>query len=617
MNPAAPTAHAIAIRGSRIVAVGSNSAVLTHKGPKTVVTDMMGAAILPGFIDPHSHLIGYAFFSDTKFWTDVSSVNLYFKPPPADARCTTPTNPQLCFIPVQTEDDVLARIVSQAAIVRGSAFAVVNAANYDPGRLGHSAECSGPITNVGYQCPNLEDGNARSYLDAAVPDLPVFVTSESGHINYVNTLALTELNICGTDVANPATCVTPTTNPSQEEALAQLGQLDEDLSFVSTGFFEGQILKFSPAGVATDIKQAVSLYAQHGYTLNQEGAADLFEVNLYLGAIKADPAFPLTAAMLMYDSSSADFSDTVAMAQQAQLLVNGNSDIFVAALKSFADGSTQAYTAYLAEPYFEVFAPFTSSIFSQPYMGLPDVAKAAMEARAVVAHQAGYPLVVHQNGDQAITDTVNALQEAQTLFPAPALRDLVLHAPLISAANLATVKSLNDPISFLIADLYYWGLSVCQQVLGPQLATETYALYPAADAEKMGLRVTLHSDTPVSPPDPLFEIWVAKTRSVQQPLWYPNLNATQCPAVMNLNEAITIQQGLEAFTTNAAWQYGLEKQVGTIARGFTADLVFLSADPLAMESNRDGLQSIRVLGTVHHGQFLSNPDASQPPIWPG
>jgi predicted amidohydrolase YtcJ len=53
---------------------------------------------------------------------------------------------------------------------------------------------------------------------------------------------------------------------------------------------------------------------------------------------------------------------------------------------------------------------------------------------------------------------------------------------------------------------------MCQQVVGPTLATETYALYPAADAEKAGLHVTLHSDTPVRPPDPLFEIWIAKRR---------------------------------------------------------------------------------------------------------
>ena len=62
---------------------------------------------------------------------------------------------------------------------------------------------------------------------------------------------------------------------------------------------------------------------------------------------------------------------------------------------------------------------------------------------------------------------------------------------------------------------YYWGMAMCQQVVGPTLAT-TYAPYPAADADKAGLRVTLHSDTPVSPPDPLFEVWIAKTRNTQQ-----------------------------------------------------------------------------------------------------
>ncbi len=336
-----------------------------------------------------------------------------------------------------------------------------------------------------------------------------------------------------------------------------------------------------------------------------------------MGAITVDPAFPLTAAMLMYDPSSADFADTVAMAQQAHKLVNGNPDIFIAALKSFADGSTQEYTAYLAEQYFNLFLPFTWSIFPQPYMGLPDLAQHQMAARAVLAHQAGYPLVIHQNGDQAISNSVAALQEAQQLDPAPNFRDLILHAPLIDAADLAIVKRLNDPISFLMDDLYYWGLPLCQQILGPQLATQTHALYPAADAEKAGLHVTLHSDTPVSPPDPLFEIWVAKTRAVQQPSWYPNRNPRQCPAAMNSDQSISIRQRIEAFTTNAAWQYGLENQLGMIKQGFTADLVFLSADPLSMEENPDGLQSIRVLATVHHGQYHRNPNASQPPIWPG
>ena len=165
--------------------------------------------MLPGFIDPHSHLQGYGFFSDTNYWTDVSSVNLYFKPRPSDARCTTPTDPQLCFIPVQTQDDVTARITSAAAnpvllAVNGVSSSFVFAANYDPARLGHSASCM-LIGGVGYQCPNFEDGNARKYLDSISSSIAIFVTSESGHINYANTPALRLLNICGTDGSNPTT----------------------------------------------------------------------------------------------------------------------------------------------------------------------------------------------------------------------------------------------------------------------------------------------------------------------------------------------------------------------------------------------------------------------------
>ena len=43
--------EAVAIRGDRIAAVGSNDAVLSHKGPKTVVVDLKGKTVLPGLMD--------------------------------------------------------------------------------------------------------------------------------------------------------------------------------------------------------------------------------------------------------------------------------------------------------------------------------------------------------------------------------------------------------------------------------------------------------------------------------------------------------------------------------------------------------------------------------------
>ena len=51
-----PTAEAIAIRGGRIVEVGSNDAVRALAGPGTRVLDLDGATVVPGLVDSHLHL---------------------------------------------------------------------------------------------------------------------------------------------------------------------------------------------------------------------------------------------------------------------------------------------------------------------------------------------------------------------------------------------------------------------------------------------------------------------------------------------------------------------------------------------------------------------------------
>ncbi|WP_297514385.1 amidohydrolase [uncultured Caulobacter sp.] len=52
-----PTAAGVAVIGNRIVAVGD---VEAWRGPKTKVVDLKGRALLPGFIDAHSHVAGMA-----------------------------------------------------------------------------------------------------------------------------------------------------------------------------------------------------------------------------------------------------------------------------------------------------------------------------------------------------------------------------------------------------------------------------------------------------------------------------------------------------------------------------------------------------------------------------
>jgi hypothetical protein len=53
-----PDAEAVAMRGDRIVFVGSGREAQAYRGPKTKVVDLGGATVLPGLVDSHTHIVG-------------------------------------------------------------------------------------------------------------------------------------------------------------------------------------------------------------------------------------------------------------------------------------------------------------------------------------------------------------------------------------------------------------------------------------------------------------------------------------------------------------------------------------------------------------------------------
>src|SRR5215813_10278096 len=62
MNVAQPRVSALVVdRGSgRILAAGDDAEVRALAGPLTETLDLRGRTVLPGFIDAHTHLLGYA-----------------------------------------------------------------------------------------------------------------------------------------------------------------------------------------------------------------------------------------------------------------------------------------------------------------------------------------------------------------------------------------------------------------------------------------------------------------------------------------------------------------------------------------------------------------------------
>ena len=60
MDPAFPHARLVAIQDGKISAVSSNEIIVDLKKRNTKLIDCKGKTILPGFIDAHFHLFGFA-----------------------------------------------------------------------------------------------------------------------------------------------------------------------------------------------------------------------------------------------------------------------------------------------------------------------------------------------------------------------------------------------------------------------------------------------------------------------------------------------------------------------------------------------------------------------------
>ncbi len=75
-DPKNPEAEALAVRGGRVVAVGSDREIGALKGPGTVVIDGRWRRVVPGVIDCHTHMSGGGF--------DLLAVNLQHTKDPAE-----------------------------------------------------------------------------------------------------------------------------------------------------------------------------------------------------------------------------------------------------------------------------------------------------------------------------------------------------------------------------------------------------------------------------------------------------------------------------------------------------------------------------------------------------
>ncbi|HUQ79289.1 MAG TPA: amidohydrolase [Patescibacteria group bacterium] len=148
VDPARPRAEAVAVRGERIVAVGSAVDVGSLIGPRTRVVDLAGRLLVPGFQDAHVH-------------------------------------------PISAGVDRL-QCDLRAARGRAGVLATIRRFVAD-----HPAD--GWIVGSGWSMADFENGTPRREdLDAIVADRPAFFPNRDGHSTWVNTIAL---EVAGIDAA--------------------------------------------------------------------------------------------------------------------------------------------------------------------------------------------------------------------------------------------------------------------------------------------------------------------------------------------------------------------------------------------------------------------------------
>lgn len=157
---------AIAIRGDRVMRVGTEADVLALRGPDTRVHELRGATIIPGFNDTHAHM---------------------------DAEGLKTLRPSLAGC--RSVADVLARIAALAASTPRGEWILTMPVGEPPFYFG------GPAALAERRMP------ARHELDAAAPDHPVCILPPSGYWSgppchtAMNSAALA---LCGVDRARPA-----------------------------------------------------------------------------------------------------------------------------------------------------------------------------------------------------------------------------------------------------------------------------------------------------------------------------------------------------------------------------------------------------------------------------
>lgn len=501
---------AVLVENGKILALGDREK-LGKIAPRCKKVDLKGAAMLPGFVDAHSHFLQMAL--------------------------------SFLRVPLNGADS------SEEIKKRIAAFVEEN--HVKPGQW---IACRDYDNNVmkDLRNPTLAE------LDDMAPQNPLVIHHKSGHMGLMNSKALEILGVTP-DTPDPA-------GGRIEKVNGKLTGYMEENAFIST---IKKIPMLEPEQIPGILQKAQSAYASFGITTMQDGMVVTMMMPVYEELIREGI---LNQDLVLY-ASPEDYGKV------CQILGKypENHHIKCGGMKIFLDGSPQGRTAWMREPY----------AGEETYCAYGTMTDEQVEAAFEAAAKENTQILAHCNGDAAAAQFLRCLEKVEVKYPQlKTLRPVIIHGQLMGRDQIQKAKELGAVISFFVAHVYHWG-DVHIRNFGMERANY---ISPVRSAMEQKINVTFHQDSPVIDPDMLETMWCAVNRITK--------NGVQLGA----EERVSAEDALRAVTVNGAYQYFMEKRIGSISLGKKADFVILDKDPL--ETAPDKIREIRVLATYKEGKCI-------------
>ena len=362
-------AQAVAVAGSRIVAVGTTAEVERLAAPNARRIDLQGRTVTPGLLDAHAHFSGGG--ADRLFVVDLSYPN------------------------VKNVADVAAAVRAKVATAAKGAW--IQGRGWDEGKLAERRVL------------------VAKDLDAVSPDNPVVLTQTTGHYVVANSAAL---RLAGVTKATPDP---PGGTIDRNPDGTPTGLLREG----AAGLVRRLVPPRSPSETDAGIRDFVKAFNAEGMTGLKDPGISSQTWDLYK-KIERDGALNVRVFALWSGGRSVDAAKRVIAERGAMTKPyesTGDDHVIAGGVKLYIDGSGGARTAWLYDDWSKDYRGTDAG-----NRGYPTSNADTIRMLIRMYHDAGIHVSVHSIGDRGIDWVVDTYDQAMRENPKKGLRHGIIHA---------------------------------------------------------------------------------------------------------------------------------------------------------------------------------------------